>query len=76
MKLEYPKDLKRNLDLTQLSTAAANLCCLLNCIKRDNERKENDNDLIIDALKMQRQLLEMELELKKEIRELKETQNK
>ena len=73
MKLKYPKDLKRNLDTTQLSTAAANLCCLLNCIKRDYEKNQKDNDLVIEAMKMQRQLLEMELELKKEIRELKQT---
>tara|TARA_R110002020_G_scaffold296519_1_gene512110 strand:+ start:15 stop:245 length:231 start_codon:yes stop_codon:yes gene_type:complete len=76
MTLKYPKDLKRNKNLTELSTANANLCCLLSCIKRDYEKKGNNNELILDAMKMQRQLLEMELELKKELRELKETQNK
>jgi len=75
MKLKYPKDLKRNLDRTQLSTAAVNLCCLLNCIKRDYEKNQKDNDLIIEAMKMQRQLLEMELELKKDLRESIKTNN-
>lgn len=74
--MNYTTSLSRETDLNQLSIAACELSCILSLIKNNFTPVDNHADFytfLEYANQLQKALLNMELELKKQLREINDS---
>lgn len=67
--MKYEVGMKRECDVTQLSIAAAELSSTLSLIRHHRQNEATFHELLAYAIELQGGLREMELELKRKLRE-------